>query len=543
MALLNSANGVSKASQRLLLDLRAAIPRPIRNSIEAAVPQRLGRMTWLLLCLALLLVLVSQGARLGHSHSADVIHLDSLVQKYSKDETLEAQSAPGNSAEDTHGSEPDILTELAAATAGDDVNADAEVHEDVNRSNVQDDLDEGPDDYHKDQYGRDIPHYREIFSVSTRDRKYFIVWWDGERAYNPNLIPHPTLADKWIVVAQKEQYDEDINVSAQLVCTAGFVFGALMCDEHPTELPVAPSITGNCQGDLAYANFRTGPRDGRMFYGPLEPYVMWGSQSAYACFGLWLQDARMLLEPFHLEQRRVGLFRDAMELKRPEPWHVIEKNFFLFWDAQGMVYVHYDLWPTRVFARLNYDGGAGPDLAPAAAGIDARCMASFMPLVRNGQESIHQATNSLSITLCKRTDPRCIPNDDNTYIIHVFHWKSFYEFHGGYEPYVVLFKRSAPFAMHAISQRPIWIHGRSELTEASQSVRYRKNPSDIPPGHTEFFYITSISWKRHGSRYHGYIDDVMFLAFGVEDAKCGVIDVTAADLLQDLAFCDMSMPD
>ena len=66
-----------------------------------------------------------------------------------------------------------------------------------------------------------------------------------------------------------------------------------------------------------------------------------------------------------------------------------------------------------------------------------------MPIVRNGQESIHQATNSLSITLCKRSDPRCVPTDDNTYIMHIFHWKSYYEFHGGYEPYVVLFKRNA----------------------------------------------------------------------------------------------------
>lgn len=52
------------------------------------------------------------------------------------------------------------------------------------------------------------------------------------------------------------------------------------------------------------------------------------------------------------------------------------------------------------------------------------------------------------------------------------------------------------------------------------------------------FYITSMSWKSHAQKYHGYIDDVIFVAFGVEDTMAGVIDVLAGDLLQDLAFCD-----
>ena len=270
---------------------------------------------------------------------------------------------------------------------------------------------------------------------------------------------------------------------------------------------------------------------------------MYGSQSSIACFGLWLQDARMMLEPFRLQQTRVMLFRDAVELHRPEPWHEIEKNFFLFWDSQGAAYVHHDIWPNRVYAQLEFFGGVGPDLAPLAAINDSRCMGSFMPNANKALESIHQATNSLSITLCKRKDSRCVPTDDNTFIMHIFHHKTYYDFHAVYEPYMMLLRRNAPFEIHAISQRPYWIHGRSDLTEATNSVHYRHWPSEIPPGHTESIYVTSMSWRNHKQRYHGYIDDVIFLAFGIEDARSGAIDVEAGTLLQDLAYCDMAMPD
>jgi hypothetical protein len=71
----------------------------------------------------------------------------------------------------------------------------------------------------------------------------------------------------------------------------------------------------------------------------------------------------------------------------------------------------------------------------------------------------------------------------------------------------------------------------------SFSMQYQGREEYIPEGHTEMFYMTSMSWKRHDQKYHGYLDDVMFLAFGIEDTRAGAIDVLAGDLLQDLAYC------
>ncbi|KAK5105747.1 hypothetical protein LTR62_002183 [Meristemomyces frigidus] len=387
--------------------------------------------------------------------------------------------------------------------------------------------------------------YREIFSLTTVDRKFFPIYFSGDEAYNPNIIPHPTRYDMWIVVAQHEQSKEQIDISGELVCEAGFLNGVLVCASAPTILPIAPSITGVCEGDLAYMNFRFGPGDARMFNGSSGPLILYGSQSQYACLGIWVQDVRMLLDSFRLERFALSkLFTSATEIRRPPPFKGIEKNFFIFWDLKGKAYAHYDVYPKRAFAELDFNGAVGEDLALKTAADDEACMAQYMPSVGPDHESIHQATNSLSITMCRRADPKCKPTDTNTFIITfsstklILQNKSYYTFHGIYEPYIILLQSRPPFAIYGISQRPLWIHGRNALSPETHSLQYEGRPaSDIPEGHTEMFYVTSISWKGHDQKYHGYVDDVLLLAFGIEDARSGGIDVKAGDLLQDIAFC------
>ncbi|PPJ57807.1 hypothetical protein CBER1_00153 [Cercospora berteroae] len=408
-----------------------------------------------------------------------------------------------------------------------------------------DDIDEGPG---VDMYGRRTPHYRKLYSMTSPEKKYWLVWLGGEAGYNPNLLPHPTEPDRWVVLAQHERSDEMTAEHQELVCTAGFFMDKLVCSETPTVMQVTDSIVGNCTDGNAWINLVVGPRDARMFYGPDAPFVMYGSQSAHACLGIWMHDGRMLLPPFQAasQQADIAYFKEATELQRPEPWHAFEKNFFVFWDDKGGVYVHNDLWPRRSYAALGPVGNVGDDLAPQTVEADARCMNAFMPPVEHyeyASEGIHQATNSLSITMCARADPTCTPTDSNTFIMTVFHWKAWREFHGIYEPYIMLFKRTSPFPIHAIGQRPYWVYGRGPFTAESGSPKYRGHEDQIPKGHTEQIFFTSMSWKNKGQTYHGYVDDPLFLSFGIEDGKAGVIDVHAGDLLQDLAECSKAPAD
>lgn len=380
-------------------------------------------------------------------------------------------------------------------------------------------------------------HYNEVFSVSTQDRKYFNINFDGHGAINPNIIPHPVFNDTWFIVAQQFNHRSVPRSiwNAELVCTAVFKNGTLSCEESPLILPIAATIGGDqCLGSMGYLSWNVGPHDARVFYGPRMPYSIFGSNSVFTCFGQWIQDMRVLVD-WGLDTYPKQEFKKATELQRPAPYAPIEKNWFVFWDRDEQMYAHYDIVPKRVFAKLDGNGSVGQDLAPLAAASDESCLAKYVPKVVEGLESIHQATNSLSITLCKRSDG-CEPSDSNTFILTIFHHKTFYYFHSVYEPHVMLFQQTAPFAVHAISKKPIWIHGRGGPGQGKKPPAF---PEDLANtwNQTEMVYVTSLSWKTQGQKYHGFMDDVMFLSFGIEDSRTAGIDVTAGDLLKDMGIC------
>ncbi|ORY70892.1 uncharacterized protein BCR38DRAFT_384 [Pseudomassariella vexata] len=366
--------------------------------------------------------------------------------------------------------------------------------------------------------------YNEVYSVSTKDRKYFAIKFGDKQAMNPNIIPHPILENTWIIVAQQfNGPNEPHAFFTELVCNAAFLDDVLQCIDPPTVLPIAATVGDKCDGDLAFFAINTGPHDARVFFGPKVPYTVYGSNSLHTCFGQWVQDLRALV-PWGLDMIKQDQFRLGTELQRPLPYNAVEKNWFIFWDREEQAYAHYEVAPKRVFAKLSDDGSAGLDIAPLASVNDDKCMAKYMPKVAPKLESVHQATNSLAITLCNRADPTCVQTDANTFIFTIFQHKTYYDFHSVYWPYVMVFEQRAPFELYGISQKPIYIHGRETLSETQ----------------SQMFYVVSMSWKSRVQRYHGFLDDVLFLAFGVEDERSGGIDIVARDIFQGLGLCSDS---
>ncbi|PWY72983.1 hypothetical protein BO70DRAFT_364752 [Aspergillus heteromorphus CBS 117.55] len=384
--------------------------------------------------------------------------------------------------------------------------------------------------------------HHEVDSASTPDHGYFRIDFHSRIAINPSIIPHPTKPDTWIITAQlhynRTSPREDSVWYAELVCDAVFQDHdhnhgrTLRCIDPPFILPIAATDgeSAHCTDALAYFALSIGPHDARVFYGPEAPYAIYGSNSAVTCFGQWVLDFRVLVDWPATDVVMDRGFRRATELQRPflTSYFPVEKNWFIFWDIDGAPYAHYDIAPTRAFAQLSPDGTVGPDLAPAAASTDTECLRRYLPaLTHPDHESIHQATNSLALTLCDRADPLCHPNDTNTLILTIFQYKSFVSFHSVYEPYVMLFRQRAPFEVYGISSKPLWIHGRG------------MSESDADQGRqTEMLYVTSISWKTAGQKYHGFLDDVLFLAFGREDSDTAGMDLLAGDLLGGLGVCD-----
>lgn len=409
------------------------------------------------------------------------------------------------------------------------------------------------------------PLHTELFSVSTRDRKYFPIRFHGGSSETtivyPNIIPHPRTDNVWIVVAQRRSEDLAGGVlapSVEWACDALFLDNVLTCQigadgregsdvpvPDPVQpLPIQPTVgdKNKCiQGHMPYLNLNTGPHSAKVFYGPRSPYAIYGSNSRFTCLGQWVQDLRGLVHDWVEDSVvPVGLlglgnsWKDDMsssstftspngtELQRPSPYGIVETNWFLFWDNTGTLHVHHDITPRRSFARLHGDGSVGRDLAPRVADRDRTCLSRYLPTIANPVfESLQQATNSLAVTLCRRTDPTCTPNDENTFLFTILQHKTYFDGHATYHPYVMVFRQRAPFEVWAVSLRPIWISGRRTMLS----------------GDTEMFSIHSMSWRERGQRYHGYVDDVLLLAFTIEDQRAAGIDVLAGDLLANLGLC------
>ncbi|PLB49753.1 hypothetical protein P170DRAFT_437271 [Aspergillus steynii IBT 23096] len=377
-----------------------------------------------------------------------------------------------------------------------------------------------------------------LYSVSSADREYFEIDFGRRTVINPNIIPHPELPDTWIVTAQLHNPPSARMASvwfAELVCNAAFSEDKrlLGCLEPPLQLPIPATFgdSSKCVGDISHFSLSVGPHDARVFYGPEIPYTLYGSNSFFTCFGQWISDFRILVD-WGLDTVHEHEFRQYRELQRPWPWNAVEKNWFLFWDDVGQMFIHHDIAPARIFAKLELDGSVGPNLALATTTSDQACLQRFLPQSTDPTESIHQATNSLAITLCARSDQSCRPDTNNTFVLFIIQRKTSRGLRPVYEPYVVLTRRSMPYEIYAVSSKPIWIFGRRTAAK-KPDVSSSKSHSDG----SEMLYMTSISWKSQGQKYHGYSDDTLFLAFGREDSAAGGIDVTARDLVAELGMC------
>jgi hypothetical protein len=400
-----------------------------------------------------------------------------------------------------------------------------------------------PGDPKPDNYWTDAPR-REVKSKLKSDGTYWKVDMRSYRGINPNVIPDPKYDDRYLIVAQQHQdTHENIVWHTEITCRAKFeTNGDLKCVQEPMVLPIAMTRTDKCEGtDFPFITMNIGPHDARLFNGPDRPYVMWGAQSKYVCFGQWLQDYRPLVDWManytYASMPKNNDFEMATDLQRPPPYGQVEKNWFMFWDLDNVPYLHYHVYPRRIFARLHLDGSVGPDLAPVAYESDDKCWAKHIELAPvqdiQADDHLHQATNSLRIVMCKKNDKDCFPREDNTLLMTIFQHKVSRMFHAMYDPYVMLWEPKPPFRLKGMSKVPFWIHGRSDnITKPAHDIDLHAIADQ-----SEQFYITSFNWKEVGRMYQGYLDDDVLIGFGIEDHQAAGIDVEMSELLGDYFTC------
>lgn len=130
---------------------------------------------------------------------------------------------------------------------------------------------------------------------------------------------------------------------------------------------------------------------------------------------------------------------------------------------------------------------------------------------------VHQSTPMLSLTLCNRG--KCKPSEDNTVLVGMVQRR--YDRPTWYDRRIVLYSSKAPYKMLSVSKK-LSYQGETEAgTYAwTGSMVYYTHHKHFPPPN------------------HGFLDDEIWLSFGIKDSDGGWIDVRAKELTNEHYMCE-----
>lgn len=262
----------------------------------------------------------------------------------------------------------------------------------------------------------------------------------------------------------------------------------------------------------------------------------------------------------------------------------IEKNWFLFFPLTGESYIHYDILSTRsstrgrTFAKLLGNGLTTTNLTDP---FEQVCLVEPPSLTRpektkrepadprNRDGTWHQATNSLRLILCNRSDRGCKATSKNTVFFAIAHRK--FENEIGlplrYERFFIVWQAIPPFSMLGISQHAIlmanetvsgfspsknWADDPTNSAIVASTRKSNLNATEPFGGKDNWAYFTytvsiSYAWGRPPRKgiagdeaqdmHVGYLDDEVLLGIGVDDKAQTFSRVKAGELVQCLKPC------
>ncbi|KAK3062331.1 hypothetical protein LTS18_004342, partial [Coniosporium uncinatum] len=264
----------------------------------------------------------------------------------------------------------------------------------------------------------------------------------------------------------------------------------------------------------------------------------------------------------------------------------MEKNWIHFSSAIAS-YLFYETTPTaRSYARLLGNGFTTSNLTSP---LEAPCLPNgfpdpsmeidlldgYNPITgrdRMKDGSWHQATNSLKLMLCSRSDTECHakPATEKETFLAVVQRKMNNGFNlpTRYERYFVLWSSVPPFEMLAVSRFPVLManetasgfsaeenwEGDDSAASTESLVGAEEYARLVEKGVKRdmwyyFTYTVSIAWAWRGMEedgdgketlremQSGYLDDDVLLGIGLNDQGQGFAKVRAVELLQCLRTC------
>ncbi|KAK9450332.1 uncharacterized protein V1518DRAFT_413573 [Limtongia smithiae] len=275
-------------------------------------------------------------------------------------------------------------------------------------------------------------------------------------AYNPNLLPYPIGSPHpYIGFARVTPKEGEIGHHELVYCdmewssTPVIKRRILTCASGKAAavpLPEWESPEGFCSEELSFLTLKNGHTDPRIFFSTRgEPLMIIGTNGIHNCLHQYIIDLRAVVPGLSTKMNLDSLpvrFAQLTELNRREI-NEIEKNWFILYDPNGREYVHHDI-ANRSLSVFDNPHIAGTEVRNIANPTPSEVL-SLLKDYSNDENSanhMHQATNSLRVTLC---DFPCIPTIHNTVLIEIIHVKYKNIFEIFYRRYVIVMNATAPF--------------------------------------------------------------------------------------------------
>ncbi|KAK9321879.1 hypothetical protein V1517DRAFT_325164 [Lipomyces orientalis] len=379
--------------------------------------------------------------------------------------------------------------------------------------------------------------------------------------FNPNVLPYPPGSQYPYIGFARDSVKpikDAISVREHTVVYCDMDWGMsktfdqqmLRCVNQPKkiDLPGWPSPKGSC-GLWPKIESGLGHIDSRIFMSPLgEPLMIVGTNGITNCVHQFIVDLRTLVPDLEskLKIENVPIrFANLTALPRETPLAEMEKNYQLLFDEKNEIFVHHEIGD-RSFSALSDHGMR--NLAVYAP--TPECILSLrktFPDPSQQRMTIHQATNTLRVTLC---DYPCEPTLDNTVLVSIMHVKYEHWLHVYYRRYLVVMNATAPF--HILARSSNLVYAGSDERQMVYSVsmewdhpHFRDHSQSLvnPPNavakreETTEPRVTPETNNLVNDYYHGWLDDTLLISLGLNDQDSAFMHVKAGQLLDCLELC------
>lgn len=399
--------------------------------------------------------------------------------------------------------------------------------------------------------------YRILISRRNPRRSHNIIDTSrtGIEVFNPTLLELPRgCQHDFVVIARVPHTKESINGIRYNRARQVAMFANLTHDSQPK------LVTGewsrflvdnflepqhHCKAKPKMDKY-IGPEDMKLFWTRSgEPLLTFTHQNPdeTLCHGMFLIDVRAAMPEIMDTIAAAGVqdmppvrFKTPSLLRRQppkgheqDPRYQREKNWALaqspFADGDDELLVMAD--PSRLYrwkstAELVQPVASEHESAVVAPGPStgigwASKSKTCLHDVMGSDHGIHQATPLLSLTLCRRG--MCQPTQNNTVLLGMYHKHSEWPYLW-YQRRVAVYRATPPYNMLSVSKELVYLGEDDGKFTWTGSMVYFVNSAEIPL-----------------NRSHGFLDDEIWLSYGIKDRVSGWIDVTAIDLVADHYLC------